>query len=79
MRAHADAVGRFAAARSNPVHLQTARRFNAYVFTARLAAGQDDLNLLPFPVSGALPPCIRGAVHLWLRCPCVACPFLLRN
>jgi DUF1680 family protein len=31
------------------MHLRTARRFNAYVFTARLAAGQDDLNLLPFP------------------------------
>ena len=33
----------------NPLHLATARRFNAYVFTARLAAGQDDLSKLPFP------------------------------
>ena len=33
----------------NPVIEQTARRFNAFVFTARLAAGQDDLSKLPFP------------------------------
>ena len=31
------------------MHLRTARRFNGYVFTARLAAGEDDLSLLPFP------------------------------
>eukprot|EP01050_Picozoa_sp_SAG11_P011337 SAG11_NODE_1194_length_5548_cov_3.456414_5_plen_88_part_00 len=31
------------------MHLKTARRFNAWVFTARLAAGEDDLSLLPFP------------------------------
>jgi len=31
------------------VYLATARRFNAYVFTARLAAGEDDLGKLPFP------------------------------
>jgi len=30
-------------------HLQTARRFNAYVFTSRLAVGIDDLAQLPFP------------------------------
>ena len=33
----------------NEMHLKTARRFNGYVFTARLAAGEDDLSLLPFP------------------------------
>ena len=34
---------------ADPVHLATARRFNGWVFTARLAAGQDDLADLPFP------------------------------
>jgi DUF1680 family protein len=34
---------------ANPTHLATARRFNGYVFTARLAAGEDDLSELPFP------------------------------
>ena len=33
----------------DPTHLATARRFNGFVFTAPLAAGQDDLSLLPFP------------------------------
>ena len=33
----------------NADHLATARRFNGWVFTARLAAGQDDLADLPFP------------------------------
>ena len=33
----------------DPAHLATARRFNGYVFTAPLAAGQDDLGTLPFP------------------------------
>ena len=33
----------------DPVHLSTARRFNGFVFTAPLAAGQDDLSKLPFP------------------------------
>jgi hypothetical protein len=34
---------------NDPMHLATARRFNGYVFTAPLAAGQDDLSKLPFP------------------------------
>ena len=34
---------------ANPMHYATARRFNGFVFTARLAAGVDDLALLPFP------------------------------
>ena len=34
---------------ANPLYLKTGRRFNAFVFTARLAAGEDDLSLLPFP------------------------------
>lgn len=33
----------------DPVHLQTGRRFNGWVFTARLAEGEDDLADLPFP------------------------------
>jgi DUF1680 family protein len=33
----------------NEMYMKTARRFNAFVFTARLAAGEDDLSLLPFP------------------------------
>lgn len=33
----------------DPVHLQTARRFNGWVFTAPLAVGKDDLADLPFP------------------------------
>ena len=33
----------------DPMHLSTARRFNGHVFTAPLAAGQDDLSKLPFP------------------------------
>ena len=33
----------------DPAHLATARRFNAFVFTARLAEGQDDLADQPFP------------------------------
>ena len=32
-----------------PMHYATARRFNGWVFTARLAAGVDDLSVLPFP------------------------------
>jgi len=34
---------------ADPTHLSTARRFNAYVFTAPLAAGVDDIHLQPFP------------------------------
>ena len=34
---------------NNSVHYATARRFNGWVFTARLAEGVDDLGLLPFP------------------------------
>ena len=34
---------------NDPMHLHTARRFNGWVFTARLAVGEDDLALLPFP------------------------------
>ena len=33
----------------DPRHYATARRFNGWVFTARLAAGRDDLADLPFP------------------------------
>ena len=33
----------------DPSHLATGRRFNAYVFTAPLAAGVDDLATQPFP------------------------------
>jgi DUF1680 family protein len=34
---------------ADEMHLKTARRFNGFVFTARLAAGEDDLSKLPFP------------------------------
>jgi len=33
----------------NQTHYDTARRFNAWVFTDRLADGVDDLGILPFP------------------------------
>ena len=33
----------------DPSHLRTARAFNGFVFTAPLAAGRDDLAVLPFP------------------------------
>ena len=34
---------------NDKMHYDTARRFNGYVFTARLAIGQDDIADLPFP------------------------------
>ena len=49
----------------NELHLKTARRFNAYVFTARLAAGQDDLNLLPFPHANFHVPEVVGMARAY--------------
>ena len=46
----------------DPKHLAAARRFNGFVFTAPLAAGQDDLSLLPFPhASFHLPEIVGNA------------------
>ena len=47
-------------------HLLTARRFNAFVFTSRLAVGIDDLSKLPFPHANFHLPEVVGMARAYV-------------